>query len=396
MAASIPALVNPPLLVWAREEAGYSPDEAAERVRVPVEKLRAWESGDKQPTLRQAERLAAIYHRPMPVFYLQEPPATLPLSAEYRHLPGVKPGAESPELRLALRELHRRREVALELFEENEEEPPRFNLHARLHEDPEDVGRRLRKALAVPLDDQLHWPNEYMAWRTWRDRAEALGLMVFQVPGIPLREMRGVALFLDPLPVLGVNSREHPLARAFTLLHEITHVMLSRSGDEHPAAEERRSASQWSELERFADATTAAALMPRETMLADSRIRDHAASAPWDTEEIQALARRYRVSPVALLTRLVNLRRTTWTFYREWREAWDKQWEQRPKKESAGGPSRVDTILSRVGPTFAALVLDSLERDLISPQAASEALDLKLHHFADLKRELVLGPGGRE
>lgn len=214
------------------------------------------------------------------------------------------------------------------------------------------------------------------------------------MPGIPLREMRGVALFLHPLPVVGVNSREHPLARAFTLLHEIIHLMLSRGGDEHPAAEERRPASEWAALERFADATTAAALMPRETMLADSRIRDHAASAPWETEDLRALARRYRVSPVALLTRLVNLRRTTWAFYRQWREAWDKQWEQRPQKKSTGGPSRVDTILSRVGPTFAALVLDSLERDLISPQAASEALDLKLHHFADLKRELVLGAGG--
>ena len=107
-------------------------------------------------------------------FLLQERPATLPLAAEYRHLPGVKPGAGSPELRLALRELRRRREVALELLEENEEEPPRFTLHARLHEDPEDVGRRLRRALAVPPDDQLSWPNEYVAWRTWRDRAEAL------------------------------------------------------------------------------------------------------------------------------------------------------------------------------------------------------------------------------
>lgn len=69
-------------------------------------------------------------------------------------------------------------------------------------------------------------------------------LLVFQVPGIPLREMREIALFLDPLPVVGVNSREHPLARAFTLLHEITHLMLSRGGDEHPAAAERRSPSQ--------------------------------------------------------------------------------------------------------------------------------------------------------
>jgi len=30
----IPALVNPPLLVWAREEAGYSLEDAAETARL--------------------------------------------------------------------------------------------------------------------------------------------------------------------------------------------------------------------------------------------------------------------------------------------------------------------------------------------------------------------------
>jgi hypothetical protein len=39
MTASIPALVNPPLLVWAREESGYTPEVAAKRLRVRSERL---------------------------------------------------------------------------------------------------------------------------------------------------------------------------------------------------------------------------------------------------------------------------------------------------------------------------------------------------------------------
>lgn len=388
MARSIPALVNPSVLVWAREEAGYAmPEAAAEKIGVPAEKLRAWESGEERPTLRQAEKLAAVYHRPMSAFYLPEPPESVAPAAEYRRLPGVKPGRESPELRLALRELRRRREVALELFEENEDAPPAFALSARQREGADEAGRRLREALRVTAAEQKGWRNEYEAWRTWRDRAEDLGLLVFQVAGVDWREMRGVALFREPLPVVGVNSKEHPLSRAFTLLHETAHLMLANGGDERPAAEENRTEAGWRELERFADAVAAAALMPGDALLAEPEVRRHR-GAEWRTDEIRALAGRYHVGSLALMTRLVNLRQTTWEFYHEWRTDWEQRWFNRPKKPSTGGPSRVETILSRVGPTYAALVLDSLERDLISPLAAADALDLKPQFFADLKQEL--------
>jgi len=50
-----------------------------------------------------------------------------PLAAEYRRLPGVRPGVESPEFRLALRVMSQRREVALELSEELSVDVEEFN-----------------------------------------------------------------------------------------------------------------------------------------------------------------------------------------------------------------------------------------------------------------------------
>ena len=97
------------MLTWAREEAGYpSVERAAEGIGFPA-KLHAWEQGDALPTLRQAEKLAKKYHRSFSVFLLSQPPQTTLLAAEYRRLPGVIPGAESPELRLAIRTMMRRR-----------------------------------------------------------------------------------------------------------------------------------------------------------------------------------------------------------------------------------------------------------------------------------------------
>jgi Zn-dependent peptidase ImmA (M78 family)/DNA-binding XRE family transcriptional regulator len=395
MAASVEALVNRDLLVWAREQAGYDLEGAAKKFRLGkksfedrLKTLSAWESGKERPSLKQAQDLAKLYKRPFTIFFLPERPQDPPIQSEYRRLPGVKPGKESPELRFALRDLHRRRDFAIELLEENEEEPPRFQLSARLSEDPEIVGQRLREATGITLPSQLGWKGEYPAWRAWRDAVERLGTLVFQIPGVAYEEARGVALFLQPWPVVGVNSKEAAFARPYTLLHEVVHLMLNQSGDEQPADREQRSDQDWEKLERFADAVASAALLPREAVLAEPSVLNQGSDPHWETEVVLSLARRYSVTPLAFMTRLVNLGKTTWSFYHQWTTEWKRQWAGRAKAKQAGGPSRVETILSRVGPTFAALVLDSLERDLISPMSAADYLDLKIYHFENLKHEL--------
>ena len=44
-------MVNGSMLEWARVEAGYALEQVAEKLRQSVEKLRAWESGEAQPSL---------------------------------------------------------------------------------------------------------------------------------------------------------------------------------------------------------------------------------------------------------------------------------------------------------------------------------------------------------
>ena len=165
MAASIPALVNPPLLAWARQESGYAPELVAKRLGVRPERLLSWERGDAKPTLRQAQALAKFYHRPLGVFFLPQPPALPPLAAEYRHLPGIIPGVESPELRLAIRIMSHRREVSLQLSGELGVPVPEFTVAAHLSEAPSEVGRRLRETLGITSQEQLGWRDEWHAWR---------------------------------------------------------------------------------------------------------------------------------------------------------------------------------------------------------------------------------------
>ena len=62
--------VNPKLLRWAIERAGFELDELAHR----IPQLPAWERGYKQPTFKQLEAFAKATHTPIGFLLLPEPP----------------------------------------------------------------------------------------------------------------------------------------------------------------------------------------------------------------------------------------------------------------------------------------------------------------------------------
>jgi transcriptional regulator with XRE-family HTH domain len=74
MSRSIPAIIQPELLVWARERSGLELDAAATRTGIEVATLREWERGEGRPSIFQLRKLGEAYKRPIAVFFLAEPP----------------------------------------------------------------------------------------------------------------------------------------------------------------------------------------------------------------------------------------------------------------------------------------------------------------------------------
>lgn len=390
MATSTPALVNHIVLAWARQESGYQPEPVAKRLNVKPEHVLAWEQGEKKPTVRQAQELAKFYHRPFGVFFLPQPPVIPPLAAEYRHLPGVKPGVESPEFRLALRVMSLRREIALELGKELGVPITESSAVAHLSETPAAVGARLRGALGITSDEQLGWSSDWQAWRRWREAVEALGVLVFQFPKVSLDQARGVSLFSFPLPAIGINTKESsPAARSFTLLHELTHLALAMGKEEKAALGENRDNSAWMEVERFAEESASEALIPAE-MLSVFLRRMSVKPDAWDIALMRSLANKFRVTPLAMATRLRAAGELSWDGYNRWKEEWNKYIASLPKPKGFALP--VDKALGRSGRPFAQLVLEALDANRITSVEASRYLDLKFDHFEKLRNELRTGP----
>src|SRR5438034_4964263 len=157
MPRSIPALVKPALLTWARERAGLPLQDAAAKASVEVERLREWEQGEDRPSIPQLRKLGEVYKRPIAVFFLPEPPQGFDPQREFRRLPGLTARTESPEMRLALRKALYWREAAREIYEKLQEDIPIVRAAADLTEEPETVGARIRQSLGITWQTQIDW-----------------------------------------------------------------------------------------------------------------------------------------------------------------------------------------------------------------------------------------------
>lgn len=386
MATSYQALVNPPLLVWAREQSGYAHESVASRLKVKPERLLAWERGDLKPTVRQAQQLAKIYQRSFSVFFLPQPPSIPPLAAEYRRLPGIVPGEESPELRLALRIMSRRRQVALELLQELGNPITEFKTAIKFSESPEEAGARLRSLLGITIAEQLGWKDEWEAWRRWREAVESIGILVFQFPKVSLNQVRGLSLLDFPLPVIAINAKESAAgARVYTLIHELAHIALSAGNEEMPAIKETRDDASWSRVERFAEEASRAAIIPAN-VLAGFLGRMSVARDAWDLSLVRSLAAKFRVTPLAMATRLRVEGALTWQGYDRWKAEWTKY--VKSLKPRSGFASPVDKALTRSGRPLAQLVIEALDTNRITAVEACRYLDLRFNHFDKLRAEL--------
>jgi Zn-dependent peptidase ImmA (M78 family)/transcriptional regulator with XRE-family HTH domain len=381
MSRSIPSLVKPSLLVWARETAGLSLAQAAQRSKFDLERLATWERGEESPSIAQVRKLGEVYKRPLAVFFLSEPPKGFSAQKEFRRLAGIIPGKESPELLLALRSAVFRREAAMELYQVTGETPP--TLGAELHPkmDREEGGRVIRDLLGITWAVQLGWNNPHEALNGWRGAIEAKGALVFQNSKVPLDEMRATCIPDQPLPVILLNSKDAPHARIFSLLHEFAHILLHAGGHKTSRMDGTRSPEEVP-LEVAANAFAATALLPRTEFLEVSDRYSGAVSG--EDESLRLLAQRVKVSPEVILRRLTSLRRTSESLYARKREEWGKRvWYVRDSGQIVVTPEV--RVVSANGRGFSRLVLEAYDRRLISTSAASDYLNAKPTYFSKIR-----------
>ena len=267
--------VNPEILVWARETAGLTPEAAVKKLSIrntqkanALDRLAGYESGEEDPSRPLLLRMSKQYRRPLVAFYLPKPPRKGDRGADFRTLSGDEHAPETDAILDALlRNIRARQSMVRALLEDEEETAPLDFVGSRTIGD----GRAavlvaLQALLKVQLADYRSQPNAGAAFEFLRHRVEDEGIFVLLKSDLgsyhtALEQdvFRGFSIADKIAPFIVINERDARAAWAFTLLHEIVHLILGQTGVSGRQAE--------SETERFCDDVAGDFLLPEHEII---------------------------------------------------------------------------------------------------------------------------------
>ena len=376
---------TPSVLIWARESAGLSVELAAKKAGIAPERLTAWEAREQRPTFAQLRKLASIYKRPLAAFYLVEPPQQFQAMHDFRRVAEATDLTPSPDLTVEIRKARDRREWALDLYRDLEEEPPQFETTVTLNQDFEKTAEQVRELLGVSMRVQSTWRTQYEAFKQWRLAIEGFGILTFQATNVEVGEARGFSIADRPMPVAVANIKDAPRGRIFTLLHEVAHILLADGGicDLHDLGTDPAS-----RIEAYCNRLAGAILFPRNALLIAETVREHRSGEPvWTDGELAELSRRFGGSREAALVRLLTLGLTTQKFYDERKEVFRAEYAEQKKQQKEGFAPPHEVALTSAGPTFTGLVIESFNRERITASDVSDYLQIRLKHLSQVQRD---------
>ncbi|WFU56821.1 XRE family transcriptional regulator [Bradyrhizobium pachyrhizi] len=380
---------NRDVLQWARKRVRLSLDSAARGAGVTPDHIQRWEAGADVPTVKQARKLANVYDVPFMEFLSKERPKIkeLELVPDFRLHSDVEAPNEQHELLLIQAEAEETRLNALDLYDILRIKPPVLDdsFYWALGKSPEAAAASVREVLKLPMSEQYSRKGNVKAKfiSAFRNYLERAGIITMKNSGLAAFGARGMCLFASPLPVL-VFSKEAPTAQAFTLAHELGHVVVKESGISGPigTAPNKTRARQ---VEDWCDGFAGAFLMPKAEVVRVLYPVPRRPESGIDDTRIAAVANAFCVSRHAALVRLVELGYVEEEFY--WRVKRPQFLQQERDFKGGGRPEYYGSrFRSSRGDLYTGLVLEAWSNGMITNHNAAEFMGIKnLAHLDDIR-----------
>ena len=221
--------INSEILGWARDRAGLSLEKAAKKIGLSSQNLAKMEGGERKPTRRQLYKIAKVYWHPVAIFYLNKLPVEFKKEVDFRS-PDLETNSEEQGMLDALiRDIYARQSIVKDILEDYEE-PRSFVGSLKDSSNISAAVEMIKNILNLHDEKALDFSD-------LRERVHGIGVFVLLVGDIgnyhtkiEARIFRGFAI-ADPIaPFIVINPDDAKTARSFTLVHELTHVMMNKSG----------------------------------------------------------------------------------------------------------------------------------------------------------------------
>jgi Zn-dependent peptidase ImmA (M78 family) len=337
--------------------------------------------------------MAKTYRRPLLTFYLHEPPERGDLGEDFRAPANRRPDAE-PLVDALVRDIKARQSMVRALLEEDDEaERLAFVGSADIADGVDHLVASISRALGIDRNVLRRQRSPDAAFATLRAAVEATGVFVILVGNLGSHHtnidafvFRGFAL-ADPIaPFIAVNDLDAKAAWSFTLLHELAHLWLGRSGVSGAYPEGR--------LEQFCNDVASQFLLADNELVnvgvGRRTLFDEAAQLISEFARPRNLSRAlvaYRLYRAGALTE-DSSRALTRHFLNEWRRF---RTDRRERVEGEGGPNYYTVRRHRLGRALVNLVARTVDEGLLTPTKAGRVLGVKPRSVLPLLSSV--GPG---
>ena len=376
--------INPKILRWARERAGYSIEDVARALKKKVEAVSNWEEGVSGPTYAQLERLAyELYKRPLALFYFPEPPSEPTARESFRTLPDSEIEGLLPDTRHALREARARKLSLIELTGGTNPSKSIITKDLKLgqRETAKRLAERVRDYLGIAVSEQIRWRTARRAFEVWRDVIQERGVFVFKRP-FKQTSVSGFCLFDESFPLIYVNNSNSFTRQSFTLFHELCHLIAEVHGitmvsDAYISLLRGR----LKRIEVLCNSFAAELLMPSadfDTFTKDIEFSD---------EAIARVSDRYKVSREVVLRRLLDKNIVNQAEYEFRAEQWRADFFRR-RGEQEGGNYYYNQV-AYLGLKYLRLAYQRFYEGRFSAEQLAEHLNIKASSISGLEAEVL-------
>ncbi len=380
--------INHRILSWARETAGLSVEEAAEKLGLKdsakasaVDKLLAFEKGLREPGQTTLLKAASVYRRPLIAFYMAEPPMRGERGEDFRMPSGAASARDNGTLDALVRDVRARQQMLRHVLEDEEEaEMLPFVGAARIEDGPKKVATAIRTALDISPEQQRQNKGAGGLFSLLRSAAERIGIYVLLLGDVGSHHsdiseavFRGFALADNVAPFIVVNDNDAVAARPFTLMHELAHIWLGASGVSGPLVGMADGA-----IERFCNDVAGEFLLPPD------QISDHSELQGADirlvTRVVERMAGIWNVSEPAVAYRFArngwitsDVATDLFTIYAvRWRG--EKQRVRENRQPDEKGPSYYVVRRHRLGSALLDVVRRALQGETLTHTKAAKIL----------------------
>jgi Zn-dependent peptidase ImmA (M78 family) len=395
--------VKPEILIWARETAGLSVQEAARKLGIKTaggqtaeNRLLAVEQGNAPLPRTLLLKMTKTYHRPLIAFYMSAPPRKGDRGQDFRTVPERQTRFE-PLVDALVRDIRARQAIVRSILEDEEDARPLpFIGSVRMENGIGAALASMRHTIGLDLAEFRAQASPESAFALLRAKIEAAGIFVLLIgnlgshhTAIEAEAYRGFAMADSLAPFVIVNDQDAKVAWSFKLLHELAHLWLGSTGISGTAAEGR--------VEQFCNDVASNFLLPGNelSLIGVHRHSDLTTVARLVTEfaNDRLLSRpmvAYRLFRAGSITE--NVWRTLVAqFQTEWQQSRAAQRERARQNEN--GPTYYVVRRHRLGTALLRFVARNMSEGMLTPTKASKVLGVKPRSVQPLLSGAALSVG---